>query len=126
MFARKVNQTVWEIKCLCGQIHTFDTQGVDLNRVNFEPYPCDCDRIIDWEAFQSFTHKWTKFLQGHWTKEMPLRTGVYSLADYKGRHCGDKGVIYIDPKTKSFKAVESWGGYWWSVPTPDLPPVPEE
>lgn len=122
MFARKIDQTVWEIKCPCGQKHSFDSQGVDLSRVTFKPFPCDCKRVIDWEA----SLKWTEFLQGHWTREMPLRSGTYFLADSKRRQCGERGIVYLNPETNLPKSVDSWGGYWWSVPIPNLPSVPGE
>ena len=65
---------------------------------------------------------WLNFLKGKWVQDMPLQEGTYFLADNEGRQCGNKGIVYIDSKPPhSCKSVESWGGYWWSVPIPKLP-----
>ena len=67
--------------------------------------------------------EWARFLAGHWTKERPTVPGRYAQADSTGEQSGVHGVIYIDPRTKEPRSVTSHGGYWWSEPYPELPPV---
>lgn len=66
--------------------------------------------------------RWMKFLGGHWTTEMPQKPGQYFLATLQGELTGDMAVVYEESRGSGvIKSARSWGGYWWSEPTPNLP-----
>jgi hypothetical protein len=78
-------------------------------------------------------HEWNRFLEGEWTDESPTRPGIYRLATRLGdpvtetlvvyEHDGKLGFAMHGAQSDKFSAI--WGGYVWSIPTPDLPRAPE-
>lgn len=84
----------------------------------YRPSPPDVDvyrpTTPDWRE------AWEGFLAGHWTREMPQREGTYFLATDNGY--GGTNVVYQHEGV--FKSQRSWGAWWWSEPTPDLPKPP--
>lgn len=81
----------------------------------------------------NFRREWDKFLAGEWTEEPPAKPGVYYIADYQGKPGGNSFIVYKFGENESIgyvlhgrrsdKASEIWEAYFWSVPTPELPPV---
>lgn len=74
--------------------------------------------------------EWNKFLEGEWTKDPPTKTGEYFLATLDGLHTGSMLIVYDGPDGLGYAMAGSnsktnlWGGWFWSVPMPKLPPVP--
>jgi hypothetical protein len=77
--------------------------------------------------------EWNKFLAGEWTLEPPKEAGSYHVADRLGHQTGEVFVAYKTHLGLAFTmagrsskdAATIWAGYFWSVPTPQLPPPPK-
>jgi len=72
------------------------------------------------------TATWGYFLNGHWSKEMPTRTGKYPIADKQGNQVGYITLI-MAPGDK-LKAAEphlqqGWDGGDWTRQMPPSMPV---
>ena len=68
--------------------------------------------------------EWEQFLTGHWQRELPKVEGRYLLATKQGEPTSETVVVYRDPRTCDIRGQKSWGGWYWSEPTPDLPAAP--
>lgn len=64
--------------------------------------------------------EWLHFLDGHWQREIPHAEGTYPTCDYTGGGFG-QGVVYKHPASGVYCSVSQHGGWWWSVPRPDMP-----
>jgi hypothetical protein len=75
-----------------------------------------------------FKMSWERFLGGHWTRERPTKTGYYPIQAIKS---GDPDgtppsmLILVYELDGEIHYTQSWGGWWWSHPLPDLPPAPD-
>jgi hypothetical protein len=75
-----------------------------------------------------FKQSWERFLGGHWTREQPTKPGHYPV---QGVKCGEvdgntPSILVIVYKAKGeLRLTQSWGGWWWSEPLPNLPPTPD-
>jgi hypothetical protein len=83
----------------------------------------------EWEGEKHDKDAWTKYLEGHWTKERPTEVGVYDVATRDGDHAG-AAVFYQLPGGELCQAPysddkDSWRGWFWSVRRPALPDPPE-
>ena len=66
-----------------------------------------------------------RYMAGQWQAEVPPVAGRYLTATAYGEP-GDIIFVYIHPDTGVPTPTRNWGGFWWSDPLPDLPPVPQE
>jgi len=64
-------------------------------------------------------------LNGRWQLDLPMTEGQFPLATRQGESAGF-GVVYRDKATGELKSVKVWGGFWWSEPMPEMPPVPTQ
>jgi len=68
---------------------------------------------------------WRRFLEdGEWIREVPQASGEYPVATLQGER-GTPVVVYCDPAIGEYKPTRPWGGFFWSIPLPPMPPVPE-
>lgn len=70
--------------------------------------------------------RWTRFLAGHWTRQAPTEPGFYRICSVDGspESTSQSILAYRDPRSGKVETVTPWGGWRWSVPTPELPPLP--
>jgi len=63
------------------------------------------------------------FKNGHWTLDMPTIPGTYRC---RARHTktGDTKIVVYALEGKIHSTLP-WGGYWWSVPEPEMPLTPD-
>lgn len=71
------------------------------------------------------TATWTGYLNGHWTRTVPERTGCYPVADKSGEFAGTV-VIYRNPRSNKLSSTRPWKGWWWSFPLPPAPISPSK
>jgi hypothetical protein len=75
---------------------------------------------------------WEQFISGKWTKDIPIKDGVYPLCDIDERYspvcpCQTIEVIHINGRP-SYRRNNSarlthdinWSGYFWNRPFPFL------
>lgn len=71
------------------------------------------------------TERWACFALGRWQREMPTDPGDYPTCTKQGEPA-QPITVYIDPRTgKAAAARPGWMGWWWSLPYPSLPELPE-
>lgn len=75
------------------------------------------------QSEDAVTATWTGYLNGHWTRTPPVRTGRYLVADKSGIIAGYVAV-YTDPATGKIQITKKWEGWWWSFPLPPTPVSP--
>lgn len=71
--------------------------------------------------------QWNAFLNGHWTKEKPQRVGRFKTATSQGEPTASEIVVYRVSDGNGivqYHLAQTWGGYFWSEPTPEMPLVP--
>lgn len=83
--------------------------------------------------FRSFTPEqspdieghWSRdFLVGHWTREHPKTVGLWVYhPDSHPPECIHE-VVYISEEDIENGTTHRWQCWWWSIPLPELPPLP--
>lgn len=76
------------------------------------------------------TNPWIQLAQGHWTRERPTKPGCYfvcSAAEFmQGKDPGHQTIDVVDNGFGALYYTETgFRGYWWSVPIPRLPAIPQ-
>jgi hypothetical protein len=75
--------------------------------------------------YDTFREEMTLFAQGHWTRDKPTISGHYPIANKTFGYEGDEIIVYKD-KNYEIKYNKNWSGYYWSVPFPNFPMVPNQ
>jgi len=71
------------------------------------------------------TCTWTGWMNGHWTRDRPVRPGRYRIASLDGVLVGE--IVAIKDPANPYRTIlsQEWNGWFWSFPTPPPPmPVP--
>ncbi len=66
--------------------------------------------------------QWLDFLTGHWQKGMPSQVGVYPTCTTEGDPAPSV-VVYANPYSGQLRSTVLLGGFWWSKPLPEMPPL---
>jgi hypothetical protein len=78
-------------------------------------------------TYDTFQAQVDAYRKGSWTRNFPTLPGIYHVRAL-GSDCAAMGhneiVVYKRPDGV-LQSVDSWGGWWWSVPIPELPPTPD-
>lgn len=80
---------------------------------------------LEWKQ-ELLARKFVAYAKGFWTMERPTKPGAYSVCEVGcGQEPESVGHSHVDVVMKpngELLYVKDWGGWWWSVPTPTLPP----
>jgi hypothetical protein len=121
--------TLKEAKYFVDQLGTLDVTDADPKT---ELIVESCVRRANYNDIYLLINKnlkcendFVKFVaQGKWQREMPTEEGVYFVRARDVPVGQNMITLYKDPEGK-IKSTQSWGGWWWSKPIPELPPTPD-